>query len=45
MTTLAIIASQYTIKPVPGSVIRPVARTTLHPGVVPLTLEPRSSAV
>jgi cytochrome P450 len=41
MTTLAIIASQYTVKPVPGSVIRPVARTTLHPGVVPLTLEPR----
>lgn len=41
MTTLAILASQYTIKPVPGSVVRPVARTTLHPGVVPLTVEPR----
>lgn len=41
MTTLAVIASQYTVKPVPGSVVRPVARTTLHPGVVPLTFEPR----
>lgn len=41
VTTLAVISSQYTIKPVPGSVVRPVARTTLHPGVVPLTLEPR----
>lgn len=40
-TTLAVIASQYTIKPVPGAVVRPVARTTLHPGVVPLTVEPR----
>ena len=41
MITLAIISSQYTIRPVPGSVVRPVARTTLHPGVVPLTMEPR----
>jgi cytochrome P450 len=41
MTTLAVVASQYTVRPVPGSVVRPVARTTLHPGVVPLTFEPR----
>lgn len=41
LTTVAVIMSQYTVKPVPGSVVRPVARTTLHPGVVPLTLEPR----
>lgn len=41
LATLAVIVSQYTVKPVPGSVVRPVARTTLHPGVVPLTFEPR----
>ncbi len=42
LATIAVIASRYTVKPVPGSVVRPVARTTLHPGVVPLLLEPRS---
>ena len=41
VTTVAIIASRYTVRPVAGSVVKPVARTTLHPGVVPLTLEPR----
>lgn len=41
MTTIATVASRYTVSPVPGSVVRPVARTTLHPGVVPLVLEPR----
>jgi len=41
LTTVAVIASRYTVRPVPGSVVKPVARTTLHPGVVPLTLEPR----
>lgn len=41
MTTLGVIMSHYTVKAVPGSVVRPVARTTLHPGVVPLTIEPR----
>ena len=41
MTTLAVLMSQYTVKAVPGSVVRPVARTTLHPGVVPMTVEPR----
>jgi cytochrome P450 len=41
LTTIAIIASRYTVRPVAGSAVKPVARTTLHPGVVPLTLEPR----
>lgn len=41
LTTVSTIASRYTLKPVPGSVVKPVARTTLHPGVVPLLLEPR----
>jgi pentalenene oxygenase len=41
MTTLAVLMSQYTVNAVPGSVVRPVARTTLHPGVVPMTAEPR----
>jgi cytochrome P450 len=41
LTTAAVIASRYTLRPVPGSVVKPVARTTLHPGVVPLVLEPR----
>ncbi|MGH6657173.1 MAG: cytochrome P450 [Actinocrinis sp.] len=41
LSTVAVIASRYTVRPVPGSVVRPVARTTLHPGVVPLLLEPR----
>jgi pentalenene oxygenase len=40
LTTVSTIASHYTIKPAPGSVVKPVARTTLHPGVVPLVLEP-----
>ena len=38
---LAMVFSRYTIHPVPGCRVRPVARTTLHPGVVPLVLEPR----
>lgn len=41
LTTISTIASKFTVKPVPGSVVKPVARTTLHPGVVPLMLEPR----
>jgi cytochrome P450 len=41
LTTASVIASRYTLRPVPGSVVKPVARTTLHPGVVPLVLEPR----
>lgn len=41
LTAVAVIASRYTVEPVSGSTVRPVARTTLHPGVVPLTLEPR----
>ena len=41
ITTLAVLMSQYTVKAVPGSVVKPVARTTLHPGVVPMTAEPR----
>jgi cytochrome P450 len=41
LTTVAVIASRYTVRPVPGSVVRPVARTTLHPGALPLLLEPR----
>jgi pentalenene oxygenase len=36
------IASRFTLRPVPGSKVRPMARTTLHPGVVPLLLEPRT---
>lgn len=41
LTTVATVSARYTIHPVPGSVVKPVARTTLHPGVVPLILEER----
>ncbi len=41
LATAAVIVSRYTVRPVPGAVVRPVARTTLHPGVVPLRFEPR----
>jgi cytochrome P450 len=41
LTALAVITTGYTVRPVPGSVVRPVARTTLHPGVLPLILEAR----
>jgi cyclooctatin synthase len=40
LTTVSTIASHYTVSPAPGAVVKPVARTTLHPGVVPLVLEP-----
>ena len=41
LTTVAVVASRYTLVPEPGAVVRPVARTTLHPDVVRLVLEPR----
>jgi cytochrome P450 len=41
LTTLAVVFSRYTVRPVPGAVVRPVARITLHPGVVPLIVEER----
>jgi len=41
LTTVAVVFSRYTVRPVPGSVVRPVARITLHPGVVPLIVEER----
>lgn len=41
LATVAVVASRCTLKPVPGAVVRPVARTTLHPGVVPLIVEER----
>ncbi len=41
LTTIAVIASRYTVRPVPGGVVKPIARTTLHPGVLRLALEPR----
>jgi cytochrome P450 len=41
LSTAAVVFSRYTVRPVPGSVVRPVARTTLHPGVVPLIVEER----
>ncbi|MBR7832743.1 cytochrome P450 [Actinospica durhamensis] len=34
--TLCAILAGYRIEPVPGTVVRPVARTTLHPDTVPL---------
>lgn len=33
---LCAVLARYRLEPVPGSVVRPVARTTLHPGAVPL---------
>lgn len=41
LVTAAVVASRCTVRPVPGTVVRPVARTTLHPGVVPLIVEER----
>jgi len=41
LVTAAVVASRCTVRPVPGTVVRPVARTTLHPGVVPLNVEER----
>jgi pentalenene oxygenase len=41
LATAAVVASRCTVRPVPGAVVRPVARTTLHPGVVPLIVEER----
>lgn len=41
LVTAAVVASRCTVRPVPGTVVRPVARTTLHPGVVPLFVEER----
>lgn len=41
LTTIAIIASRYTLRPASGAVVKPVARTTLHPGPVHLIPEPR----
>ena len=41
LATAAVVASRCTVRPVPGTVVRPVARTTLHPGVVPLIVEER----
>lgn len=41
LVTAAVVASRCTVRPVPGAVVRPVARTTLHPGVVPLIVEER----
>lgn len=41
LTATAVFASRFTVRPVAGSVVRPVARTTLHPGSVPLVPEPR----
>ena len=35
-STLCAILARYRIEPVPGAVVRPVARTTLHPDTVPL---------
>ena len=41
LVVLTVVFSRFTVRPVPGSVVTPVARTTLHPRVLPLTLEPR----
>jgi cytochrome P450 len=41
LATVAVVFSRYAVRPVPGSAVRPVARVTLHPGVVPLIVEER----
>lgn len=41
LAAAAVIASRCTVRPVPGAAVRPVARTTLHPGVLPLIVEER----
>jgi len=41
LTTIAAVASQYSFTAQPGAVVRPVARTTLHPDSVPLLLMAR----
>jgi cytochrome P450 len=38
---LAVVFARFTLIPVQGQPVRPVARTTLHPDAVPLLLEPR----
>jgi len=44
LVVLVTVFTRFTLHPVPGRVARPVARTTLHPDVVPLALEPRRYA-
>ncbi|HEU5355932.1 MAG TPA: cytochrome P450 [Actinocrinis sp.] len=41
LSTIAVTVSQYSFTAQPGVVVRPVARTTLHPDTVPLLLEAR----
>ena len=41
LTTIAAVASRYSFTAQPGAVVRPVARTTLHPDSVPLLLTAR----
>jgi hypothetical protein len=41
LVVLVTVFYRFTLHPVPGRVVRAVARTTLHPDVVPLALEPR----
>jgi cytochrome P450 len=40
LSAVAVFAARYRWRLAPGAVVRPVARTTLHPGSVPLLLEP-----